>query len=180
MQTRLSLLLSTLLALTSVAIQPPLAASDETESRRSFNQNWLFHWGDYEDARFPETEDQHWRPLNLPHSPQISNAEDSHSTPTETIWYRKRFDVANTRKGQPVSIYFEGITGSATVWINGHRLSNNSSTPKVFHNDITPYLRYSGEPNVIAIRLQRKRPRADDSRRLALGGDVWLQFNPPS
>ena len=184
MQTHRSLYFATLIILTSIATSLlPKTLADESESRRPFNQNWLFHRGDYEDARFPETDDEHWRQLNLPHSSRTSEqakSARSYALASETSWYRKRFDVPATRKGQPVSIYFEGVAGEATVWINGHQLSNNRPTQAAFYNELTPFLRYGGEPNVIAIRLQRRGAPDKAQRQLALSGNVWLQFDPPS
>ena len=67
-------------------------------------------------------------------------------------WYRVSISVPERLRGTPVRLYFGGVDGRTTVYLNGELLGENTEWDKDFEFDISAQLRY-GRNNVIAVRV---------------------------
>ncbi len=68
-------------------------------------------------------------------------------------WYRKTFTVPEHLRGKNISIEFDGAYMDTEAWINGISLGKHPYGYTGFSFDLTPYLKYGKEENVIAMRL---------------------------
>ncbi len=74
-------------------------------------------------------------------------------------WYYKQFTTPVLRKGQHVSLHFNGINYYANIWLNGKLIASRDSilgTFRRFEFDITDFLTTKG--NVLAVEIFRAQP----------------------
>ena len=128
--------------------------------RESFNSDWRFALGDIAGAESVETDDSHWRKLDLPHDWSIEgdfSADNLSGTgggflPGGVGWYRKHFNPGESH-------------------LLGVRPLGYSS----FSYDITPYLR-PGRDNVIAVRVDNAElPNTRWYSGCGIYRNVWLR-----
>ncbi len=151
------------------------------ERRQSFNEGWRFLKGDADGAERPGFQDSQWRQIQLPHDWAIEGPFDSHMNPHTgalpifgTGWYRKAFTMPESAKGRYFSIEFDGAMNNAKVWLNGEELGGRPYGYIGFSFDLTPYLHYGSQENVLAVRLT---PEDHSSRWYPGAGiyrNVWL------
>ncbi len=151
------------------------------ERRQSFNEGWRFFKGDADGAERPGFQDSQWRQIQLPHDWAIEGPFDSHMNPHTgalpifgTGWYRKAFTMPESAKGRYFSIEFDGAMNNARVWLNGEELGGRPYGYIGFSFDLTPYLHYGSQENVLAVRLT---PEDHSSRWYPGAGiyrNVWL------
>ena len=161
---------------------------DQTVRCISMNFNWRFHLGDVHGADNPEFDDSNlpdgkagWRKLNIPHDWSIEGKFDSQNVsctgylPGGIGWYRKEFTLPETDKNKYVEIQFDGVYQNSEVWINGHYLGKRPYGFISFYYNLTPYLVFGDEKNVIAVRVDHS--KVADSRWYTGSGiyrNVWL------
>jgi len=160
-----------------------LAAQTRTERKISFNSGWKFFLGDDKTASSPSFNDAAWRNLNLPHDWSIELPFDKDS-PTGTGggalpggigWYRKTFTISAVAKDKFIAIDFDGIYRNSEVWINGHYLGKRPYGYSSFQYDLSPYIKYGNDKNIIAIRVDNS--QQPNSRWYSGSGiyrNVWL------
>jgi hypothetical protein len=68
-------------------------------------------------------------------------------------WYRKTFILPESDKGKIISIEFDGVYMNSEVWINGEYLGKRPNGYISFNYDMTPYLKFGNEKNIIALKL---------------------------
>jgi beta-galactosidase len=158
------------------------ALSAQSASRISFNQNWKFYLGELASA-FNSINDKDWRTLDLPHDWSIELPFDS-TSPTGTGggalrgglgWYRKAFSIPQTSKGKNIFIDFDGVYMNSEIWINGHSLGVRPNGYISFRYDLTPYLKYGNEKNIITVKVDNS--QQPNSRWYSGSGiyrNVWL------
>ena len=130
-----------------------------------FNANWYFHLNDIEGAEHPNFNASQWRNLNLPHDWSIEGefSENHPATvgggalPGGTGWYRKSFKINEEENGKRIFIEFDGIYMNSEVWINGKYLGIRPNGYISFSYELTPYLNYGTEPNVIAVKVDNSK-----------------------
>ena len=74
-------------------------------------------------------------------------------------WYRKTVHIADTGRGQRYRLSFGGISYSADLWVNGHRVLGRDSLRGSFRRyrvDVTPFLHPGA--NTLALEIWRARP----------------------
>ncbi|MDO6736347.1 beta-galactosidase GalB [Wenyingzhuangia sp. 2_MG-2023] len=150
----------------------------------NFNESWTFFNAEAEGAEKVDFDDSKWRKLNLPHDWAIEgpfdvkyNARAGGLPFHGTGWYRKTFKVPTTAKNKVVRIEFEGAMYDAYVWVNGQLVGNRPYGYIGFEFDISKYLKYGDQENVIAVRL---RPQDLSSRWYPGAGlyrSVWLKID---
>ena len=64
-------------------------------------------------------------------------------------WYRKTFQIPDSFKGRQISIEFDGVYENSDVWINGHWLGKRPFGYISFHYDLTPFLNFNQQPNLL-------------------------------
>jgi len=154
----------------------------------SFNQDWRFRLGDVAGVQDAGFDDSQWRQLDLPHDWSIEG-EFSEQNPAGTGggalpgglgWYRKMFTVPATAKGKLIFIEFDGVYRNGEVWINGHYLGERPYGYSTFEYELTPYLVYGAQRNVIAVKVDNS--QQPNSRWYSGSGiyrNVWLTTLDP-
>ena len=125
----------------------------------SFDFGWKFLKGDAPGAQQPGFDDANWRDVDLPHDwsiegpfrEQPGSATFAH-LPTGIGWYRKRFHIPESFRGERVIVEFDGVYQNSEVWINGQYLGKRPYGYIGFRYDLTPHLNFGGE-NVIAVKV---------------------------
>lgn len=149
----------------------------------SFNQDWRFHLGDVADGQSPGLDDSGWRNLNLPHDWSIEGdfSEKNPATPGGGAlpggigWYRKTFTLSAADRNRLTFVNFDGVYRNSEVWINGHYLGKRPYGYSSFEYELTPYLNYGTQKNVIAVKVDNS--QQPNSRWYSGSGiyrNVWL------
>jgi beta-galactosidase len=149
-------------------------------ARTSFDQAWRFFKGDVAGGERADLDDSEWRALDVPHDWIIEEPFDRKYNPhtgglpiAGVGWYRKHLRTVPI-VGRRYSIEFDGAMANARVFLNGREIGARPYGYIGFAFDLTPYLRFGGADNVIAVRLQSE----EDSSRWYPGAGlyrhVWL------
>jgi beta-galactosidase len=160
----------------------------ELRSRSDFNADWKFYLGDAEQAMTSVFNDSSWRVLNLPHDWSIEGefSADNPATagggalPGGIGWYRKTFNLEEAEKGKLVFIEFDGVYMNSEVWINGQYLGKRPNGYSSFHYELTPYLNYGKENNILAVKVDNsKQPNSRWYSGSGIYRNVWLVKTDP-
>lgn len=154
----------------------------------NFGRDWRFHLGDTPTAKEPTFSDADWRKLDVPHDWSIEGefSEKNPATagggalPGGIGWYRKAFSVSASAQGRQVFVDFDGVYRNSEVWINGQYLGKRPSGYASFRYNLTKYLRFDGQLNVIAVRVDNS--QQPNSRWYSGSGiyrNVWLTLTQP-
>jgi beta-galactosidase len=160
-----------------------LAAQSKTGRTQSFNTGWKFFLGNDASASSSSFNDAPWRNLNLPHDWSIELPFDKDSPVGNgggalsggIGWYRKTFTLPASAKDKLVSIIFDGVYRNSEVWINGHYLGKRPYGYSSFQYELTPYLLYGTQKNIIAVKADNS--QQPNSRWYSGSGiyrNVWL------
>jgi len=158
-------------------------SKNEPRRRESFNEGWRFALVEDENAWQADYDDSGWRLLNLPHDWSIEGefSESNPATPGGGAlpggigWYRKTFKIDPSAKNKLSYIEFDGIYRNSEVWINGNYLGKRPYGYISFRYELTPYLLYGDEENVIAVKVDNS--QQPNSRWYSGSGiyrNVWL------
>ncbi len=149
--------------------------------RVSFDGDWRFHRGDASHAERPETADAEWQRVRLPHDWAIDGPFDAALDPQTGAlpvsgigWYHKWFRLPTRAAGRYYSVEFDGAMSNSRVWLNGHEVGGRPYGYIGFSLDLTPFLAFGKQPNLLAVRLA---PQAQASRWYPGAGiyrNVWL------
>ncbi len=182
MKLRSSQIVIQLLMLAAVLLVHPATTLSQLARTSSFNQGWKFMLGD-STAADPAFNDAGWRTLDLPHDWSIEFPFDS-ASPSGTGggalrggigWYRKTFTLPAAEKGKLISILFDGVYRNSEVWINGHYLGKRPNGYISFQYDITPYIHFGKERNVIAVKVDNaQQPNSRWYSGSGIYRNVWL------
>ncbi|MBZ9536103.1 glycoside hydrolase family 2 [Cytobacillus oceanisediminis] len=74
----------------------------------------------------------------------------------QEYWYMCKFNVPVGMKGKEISILFEGVDYSCTVWFNGHELGAHEGMFSPFSFEISPFINFehwNGGSNILLVRL---------------------------
>ncbi|MGN0277486.1 MAG: Ig-like domain-containing protein, partial [Hominisplanchenecus sp.] len=180
----------------SLKVKAAAAEQQTTEVERSerkmkFNDNWKFKlvdkyniYNDSVQAEGMDYDDSGWDTVELPHDWAIyQEYENSNGVRAAqgalaggVGWYRKSFTLSDDFKDKTVSIEFDGVYMISQVWVNGHTMDDWKQYLGyvTFTYDITKYLKFNGETNTIAVKVQS----GNDSARWYAGAgiyrNVWL------
>lgn len=181
-----ALILPMLPLIPAAAAAPAEAIPISGERRVNFDNDWRFFKGAADGAERPDFNDSQWRQLRLPHDWAIEGPFDSKLNPHTgalpifgTGWYRKTFTIPPSGKGRYFSVEFDGAMANSRVWINGKELGGRPYGYIGFGFDLTPYLHFGAEPNVLAVRLT---PEDRSSRWYPGAGiyrNVWIDITGP-
>src|SRR5215813_5782591 len=149
----------------------------------SFTDDWRFHLGDVPDGQNPQLNDSQWRRLDLPHDWSIEGefSEKNPATPGGGAlpggmgWYRKTFTLPLGAKDRLVFIDFDGVYRNSEVWLNGQYLGKRPYGYISFRYELTPYLKFGKEKNVIAVKVDNsKQPNSRWYSGSGIYRNVWL------
>ncbi len=158
-----------LLALSGAAASPQdVATSSSTPAAsvrtvENFDFDWRFSKGDFPEAALPAFDDANWCRVNVPHDWSIEGpfspdyGSGNGYAPGGLGWYRKHFQLDPAQKGRDVTIEFDGVYDYSEVWINGIFVGARPYGYSSFAYDLTPYLKFGAQENVIAVRADHSR-----------------------
>ena len=146
-----------------------------------FDEHWLFCYGDIPNGENLSLPDVAWREIDLPHdwSVEMPFSREGTTANGQTVggtgWYRKslRFQPGDEEKIH--RLYFEGAYMETDVWLNEHRVGYNPYGYTSFFCDLTPYCKFSGEENILVVRVRNE---GQNSRWYSGSGiyrHVWLE-----
>lgn len=132
--------------------------------------------------------DASWRTLNLPHDWSVELPFDS-TSPTGngggalrggTGWYRKTFTLPKGDEGKSIFINFDGVYRNSEVWINGHSLGVRPNGYISFEYELTPYIKFGGERNVLSVKVDNApQPNSRWYSGSGIYRNVWLVKTAP-
>jgi beta-galactosidase len=148
-----------------------------------FCKDWRFFLGDVKNGESLTLDDLQWRMLDLPHdwaiegkfSPDNPAGVGGGALPGGIGWYRKTFTVPESNKEKLTFIQFDGVYRNSEVWINGHYLGKRPYGYSSFQYELTPFLSFGGDKNVLAVRVDNS--QQPNSRWYSGSGiyrNVWL------
>lgn len=152
---------------------------------QKINNNWKFTLQDTPEASSETYKDTNWQSVNVPHDWSVKGrlsptlASCAGFLPGGIGWYRKTLNIPQTKRGEKVCLYFEGVYNRSEVFINGHSLGKRPNGYISFAYDATPFVKY-GEDNVIAVKVDHS--LSADSRWYTGSGiyrNVWLVYSNP-
>lgn len=128
---------------------------------KKFDFEWRFIKNDITDAEKVGFDDSDWCQTDIPHDWSIEGpfSEENPSGPRGGYlpagigWYRKKFKIPTENEGKRVFIKFDGVYMNSDVWLNGHKLGNRPYGYISFSYDLTPYLNYGDQENVLTVRV---------------------------
>ena len=152
--------------------------------RELFTSDWHFSLSDDSTAFREDYRDTSWRVLELPHDWSIEGEfrvdnpakPEGGGLPTGVGWYRKTFTVpASSAHKKKVFIEFDGVYRNSDVWINGHHLGKRASGYSSFRYELTPFLKFGDESNLIAVRVDNSaQPNSRWYSGSGIYRNVWL------
>ncbi|HUI29265.1 MAG TPA: beta-galactosidase GalB [Candidatus Acidoferrales bacterium] len=158
-------------------------SSAQQRTSELFIKDWHFNLGDVQDGQNPGLDDSRWRLLDLPHDWSIEGqfrkdnpaGVGGGALPGGIGWYRKTFLVPTSDKDKLTFIQFDGVYRNSEVWINGHYLGKRPYGYSSFQYELTPFLKYGNDKNVLAVRVDNS--QQPNSRWYSGSGiyrNVWL------
>lgn len=147
----------------------------------NFDPDWRFTKSDPAKAQEVSFDDHEWKAVSLPHTFNDTDTFDDWSLPGHRgeqnqwggrTWYRKSFKLPASYKGKRVFIEFQGARQVAEVYLNGVLLGTSKTGFTPFGFDLTPYLKYGAEANVLAVMCDNRfaRDPLDEKTAEALRG----------
>ncbi|KRB59793.1 sugar-binding domain-containing protein [Flavobacterium sp. Root186] len=164
-----------------------LSASSQVSfgDSQKINDNWKFNLQETPDAKNTIFDDSKWQQVNVPHDWSVKGqlsptlASCTGYLPGGIAWYRKSVTIPQSKSGEKVYLYFEGVYNRSEVFINGHSLGKRPNGYISFAYDATAYVKFGGE-NTISVRVDHS--QSADSRWYTGSGiyrDVWLVYANP-
>jgi beta-galactosidase len=152
---------------------------------KKINDNWKFNLQDISDAKNTTFDDSKWQSVNVPHDWSVKGqlsptlASCTGYLPGGIAWYRKSINIPQSKAGEKVYLYFEGVYNRSEVFINGHSLGKRPNGYISFAYDATAFVKYGGE-NTISVRVDHS--KSADSRWYTGSGiyrNVWVVYANP-
>jgi beta-galactosidase len=163
-------------------------AAESPRQRFSMDFGWKFTLGDPAGAEAAAFDASAWQAIDLPHDWSIAGSFDEDAPaggggaylPTGIGWYRRTFRLADSFRGRIVSADFDGVYENSEVWINGHSLGKRPFGYIGFSYDLTPYLNFGQQDNVIAVRVDNSvQPNSRWYSGSGIYRHTWLTVTAP-
>jgi beta-galactosidase len=154
----------------------------------SMDFNWKFSLTDLSTAKTADFNDADWQTLNLPHDWSIKGpiSQDAPTGggggyfPAGIGWYRKSFRAPQSWQGKKISIQFDGVYENSEVFLNGQSLGKRPYGYISFSYDVTPYLKFADQENILAVRVDASlQPGSRYYSGCGIYRDVWLTVTNP-
>jgi beta-galactosidase len=152
---------------------------------KNFDKEWSFILDTGRTFNQADLKKADWKQIDLPHDWSI-HGEFNKDNPTGAReaflpagmgWYRKTFTIAEQYKSSIISIRFDGIYRNSTIWLNGHLLGNRPNGYVEVSYDLTPFLYYGDQLNIIEVKVNNS---AQPNSRWYTGSGiyrhVWLEY----
>ena len=69
--------------------------------------------------------------------------------PTEHLWYRRTFEIPIEWKSQRIVLHFGAVDWQTDIWCNGHHLGQHQGGYDPFSFELTTFLRYGAENELV-------------------------------
>lgn len=130
-------------------------------SRITYNLNydWKFNKGDVTGSHLPGFQDAGWKTVSLPHTYNDIDLFDTWVTGSGNYgwagktFYRKHFKLKPELSGKKVFVEFEGIRQAGEFYINGIWVGRHENGVGPCGIDISDYVYFGEENNVLAVRI---------------------------
>src|SRR5215203_3748018 len=128
-----------------------VCAGFSQRAKYNFNSNWKVFVGDAQGAELPAFNDAQWKQVTLPYAWNEDEAfrKDIRELSDSIAWYRKKFKLPASAKGQKVFLEFEGIRQAGDFYVTGKHIGMHENGVTAFGFDVTDLVK-AGEENVIA------------------------------
>lgn len=93
--------------------------------------------------------------------------------------YTKHFKLDNSDRDKNIFVIFDGVYMNSTVRINGHTLGNRPFGYITFEYDLTPFLKFDGQDNLLEVRAENKQPNSRWYSGSGIYRDVWIDKRGP-
>jgi beta-galactosidase len=118
----------------------------------NFNPGWRFFKGQQPEAKAAAFNDAAWELANLPHGLEIEGENASGMRNYQgPAWYRKSFRLPAGSTDRHWVLYFEGVMGKTTVWVNGRMVMEHFGGYLPFSADITSFLNKDNRDEQVAV-----------------------------
>ncbi len=155
----------------------------------NISNNWKFTPSNPPKAHLYTYNDQGWDSIDCPHTycklqDKQSSASGTHTSKlscSNTVWYRKHFELSVRDNEKKVFVEFKSVLQKAEVFINGIYLGKNSMSATAFGFDLSPYVKF-GNDNVLAVKVSNPPPALTADATLPYGGiyrEVFLYTTDP-
>ena len=150
--------------------------------KEKFNDNWFFRVDTTNNWDDKAIWDKKPVSVTLPHDWSIEQPFDKYSPSGNRGAslrgglgiYQKKFTLHSNDKGKNVFIVFDGVYMNSTVKINGHTIGNRPFGYISFEYDLTPFLNFNGQENVLEVRVENKQPNSRWYSGSGIYRNVWL------
>jgi len=115
------------------------------------NSTWKFNRADVANAHLPSFDDTSWSTIDLPHTWNALDGEDSGTYYRGIGWYRKHYTIGSESLGKRIYLFFESVGISADVYCNGTLIGSHLGAYAAFCFDITSAVVF-GADNLIAVK----------------------------
>jgi len=175
-------------AASSMAWGSDTDAADTPRQRLSLDFGWRFFGGDPASAERADFDDSAWSAVDLPHDWSIYGSFDENAPtrgggaylPAGIGWYRKTFKIPDSFKAKQIAVEFDGVYENSDVWINGHWLGKRPFGYIGFHYDLTPFLNFNQQPNLLAVRVDNSvQPNSRWYSGSGIYRHTWLRVTDP-
>jgi len=125
--------------------------------KTSVNSNWQFYKGNI--AGYPEkAANVKWQAVNIPHSWNTTDVtDDEKGYYRGTGWYTRRLSIPVAWQEKEVSLYFEGASQTADVYVNGQKVGSHIGGYTAFNVPIKKFLKFGADAvNTVAIKVDNK------------------------
>ncbi|HHY82883.1 MAG TPA: glycoside hydrolase family 2 protein [Clostridiales bacterium] len=120
------------------------------------NKNWLFHIGEIEERLLPNYGGYEWDPVTVPHTwNDIDTFVPTRGYYRGIGWYKRYLEIDESMMGKALLLEFEGVYGSAEIWINGVYKGRFLAGYTGCLVDITKDIRV-GFDNLLAVRVDNR------------------------
>lgn len=105
-------------------------------------------------------DDSLWEKVTLPHDYMFSSPPEPDANlsdgfrPRSKAWYRKSFVLDEKYKDKTVILSFEGIAGSADIYVNGTLVYTSVSNYCEINIDITDKIYFGIIPNIVSVHIK--------------------------
>ncbi|HKZ65574.1 MAG TPA: beta galactosidase jelly roll domain-containing protein, partial [Chitinophagaceae bacterium] len=95
-----------------------------------------------------------WKAVNVPHNWDAYEGYRRllHGNRHGNSWYRKTFNIKQSKSKKRFFLFFEGVGSYATVYLNGKKVGEHAGGRTTFTLDVTHVIKTDGTTNEVAVR----------------------------
>jgi hypothetical protein len=166
-----------------VIIPLPSMTSGVQNPVTTLNGVWKINMDPPEEFWLDNVDNSTWKDIPVPASADMLGFRIQ---PDKQYAYKSKFWVPADYKGKRIILRFEGVTGTAKVWINGNLLKEHFGGFNIWNCDITEFVK-SGEENWLTVGIVEESKRTSSGfntggiirsvKIVALPQDYIMRFN---